>query len=252
MTSHSEGSYAIEASTRRLATSKRAVRLASKNLEFANAKLNTANNAFTEAKAAFEAARTAFKIAQDAQKSAKNEVNYAQNEYNETIADMEDAKNCLEEANRRFEVVDLLDDSPLQKSEVDLLHDDDDRVSNKKRRAVSLSPNDQEDTRPRMRTRRSSAAAAAIRTAERDSDSRNSDEVPNEIEMKGCGMSHVNGIYKIISGTANDNPAWYKRVEWEGKYDYIILRKWGEWYLIGKFIRILLCMCCELFNHPTY
>ena len=151
-----EGIEVIQANNRRVAAAKKAAALTAKNLQ--------------AAKVALEAAQKA--------------VEAAQKDHDEAAEELKDAEESQKAAQKKWEVVDLVQDDEEQAKNCS---------DSKNRSDVS-----------------SDSAANANKKARTDSD------ITEEITVEGCGIAEVNGTY-TRDRDLNNFPRYSKEGLWEGK-----------------------------------
>lgn len=105
MSRNGKGLGEISANKRRGATSKKALSLAAKSHHTAKVALMTAK------KVAFKNAEDAFKIMEAVLKVAQNDMDDARKDEKGTKDYLRDSEKCLDDARKRWEVIDLVDDN---------------------------------------------------------------------------------------------------------------------------------------------
>lgn len=197
----SEGRYEIEAAKNRLAAAKTQVSSSEKMMTRAQAML-------LDARKMMDAAEKMRQAAQLQLGSSKEE--------------MKAAQSSLAAAEKRWEVIEIDDQSTVSP---------DPEERSKKRRKVSISPTEKEQSR------------AALERIFGKTAVRSSIERVLRVEVQGCGTPEANGTYARAADRSGGAPMFVKRVRWNGKNDSIIIYR-GEisknWFigLCGAQVRV--------------
>ena len=170
-----------------------------------------------------EVARKRLTAANSQATAAKQMLASAQSMYDAAEKERMDAQSSLEEAEKKYEVINIDDDEPMNSNE-----------GSNKRRKVSLSPQSQSNNNNNNANANSTARnniAATQNTAAAGSRINNNEFNNSSIAaptitstssstliVEGCGLSEVNGSYTRVPAKYNFNgaPMFSKQGQWKG------------------------------------
>jgi hypothetical protein len=155
------GSEVIAANDRCLAASKKAVVHSAKHLK---------------------SAKAALKLAEEALEAARKEVEDAKREHDDAEEDLRKAEECWKSAQERWDVIEIPDEEDaVEDAEAD------------ERKPASKNKTDTTNTAEFRNKKRSERQEAGDEVRKKTKEKYN---LPQEVEVEGCGVPEVNGVYK--------------------------------------------------------
>jgi len=244
----SEGRHEVEASRKRLEAAKAQGTTASKAME-------AAKEMITDANATMETAEKMLELAKNIMATAKKNEAAAQLQFDSSKKEIDEAKKSLEDAERRWEVIDISDGDDGYEEPTRKKRKSSNRTTQQERNTINDSGAPSSESSPPLRNRandegralnsEASTAAAApsadLATTETNispSSSMNNgrNNIPRTVQkivVQGCGVQAANGTYRLSGQSRNRKPMYSKQGCCEGyvgRFEmYVPFR--GIWYI---------------------
>lgn len=178
------GSEVIAANDRCLAASKKAVVHSVKHLK---------------------SAKAALKLAEEALEAARKEVEGAQREHDDAEEDLRKAEECCKSAQERWDVIEIPDEEDAVE----------DAEADERKPACENKTDTTNTAESRNNKKRSERQEARDELRKK---TKEEDNLPQEVEVEGCGVPEVNGVYKKVVPRSSQVHSYYVREGmWEGE-----------------------------------